>query len=90
MEKNKKALLVGAGGLIGKTLLTELLNSNYYDEVEVWLRKPLGIIHQKLKKEKIIDFSKIAEVGQIDPDHVFCCLGTTIKKAKSKGKLQAS
>ena len=87
--ENKKALLVGAGGLIGKTLLTELLNSNYYDEVEIWVKKPLGIIHQKLK-EKIIDFSKIAEVGQIDPDHVFCCLGTTIKKAKSKeasGKL---
>ncbi len=80
---NKKALIAGASGLIGKTLLMELLDSGYYNEIEIWVRKPLGIIYQNLK-EKIIDFSKINEIGTIEAVHFFCCLGTTIKKTKSR------
>jgi uncharacterized protein YbjT (DUF2867 family) len=81
--ENNKALLVGASGLIGKTLLKQILESNSYSEIEVWARKPLGIVHQKLK-ERIIDFNTISELSLIDIDCVFCCLGTTIKIAKTK------
>jgi uncharacterized protein YbjT (DUF2867 family) len=80
--QNKKALLVGANGLIGKALLLELLKSDEYANVEIWVRKPLGIANPKLK-ERIIDFSRISDLGLIEADGVFCCLGTTINKAKT-------
>jgi len=83
MDKTYKALLAGASGLIGSSLLHELLNGDVYSEIEVWSRNSLGISHPKLK-EKIIDFNEIIDIPSSSVDHVFCCLGTTIKKAKSQ------
>jgi uncharacterized protein YbjT (DUF2867 family) len=80
---DKKALLIGATGLTGKECLNLLLNDDFYNGVEIWVRKSTGIIHEKLK-EKIIDFDKIHLIANIDADHVFCCLGTTIGKAGSQ------
>jgi uncharacterized protein YbjT (DUF2867 family) len=77
-----KALLLGASGLTGGNCLKMLLDDNFYNEVEIWVRKPLGISHAKLT-EKIIDFEKLSAFTT-DANHVFCCIGTTIKKAKSK------
>lgn len=77
-----KALLVGATGLIGTQLLRKLLEDTFYTYVEIWVRNSLGISHPKLE-EKIIDFSKINSFPSMETDHVFCCLGTTIKKAKT-------
>lgn len=81
----KKALLTGATGLTGHECLKQLLADEYYSEVEIWVRRTVGITHPKLT-EKILDFEKIAEVDRIDADHVFCCLGTTIKKAGSQDR----
>jgi uncharacterized protein YbjT (DUF2867 family) len=78
-----KALLIGASGLIGRQILNKLLEDNFYSEVEIRVRKSLGIKHTKLK-ETLTDFSEINSLKEIDANHVFCCLGTTIKKAKSK------
>jgi uncharacterized protein YbjT (DUF2867 family) len=80
---NKKALLIGATGLTGGECLNLLLNDYYYDGVEIWVRKSTGITHKKLI-ERIIDFDKIHLIDCNNADHVFCCLGTTINKAKSK------
>ena len=77
-----KALLLGASGLTGGHCLKLLLNDNYYDAVEIWVRKPLGNSHPKLT-EKIIDFENLSTLNT-DAAHVFCCMGTTIKKAKSQ------
>ena len=79
----KKALLLGSSGLIGSSCLDQLLADNYYDSVEIWVRKASGIVHPKLK-ENIVDFEKINNSGETDAQHLFCCLGTTIKKAKTK------
>ena len=59
------------------------MESNSYNEIEIWVRKSLGIVHQKLK-ERIIDFNTISELRFVDIDFIFCCLGTTIKIAKTK------
>ena len=77
----KTALLVGATGLTGNLLLQLLLTNNDYENVTVYTRRTLGINHPKLK-EKIIDFDTLNETVQAED--VFCCLGTTIKKAGSK------
>jgi uncharacterized protein YbjT (DUF2867 family) len=77
----KSALLLGANGLTGGHLLKLLLDSEDYHTVYIYTRRPIGIQDPKLK-EIIIDFDKYA--GTVDADIVFCCLGTTIKVAKTK------
>lgn len=77
----KSALILGATGLTGGHLLNLLLESEDYHTVYVYSRKPLGILNPKLK-EIIIDFDTYA--GTVEADNVFCCLGTTIKVAKTK------
>ncbi|HNZ43739.1 MAG TPA: NAD(P)H-binding protein [Bacteroidales bacterium] len=80
METKMKALLIGASGLTGGHCLRLLLNDTFYNEVEIWVRKSTGIKHPKLI-EKIIDFNVIETFNNTDAQHVFCCLGTTIKNA---------
>lgn len=82
--EGKVALVVGATGLVGTELLKLLLKSNKYKKIIVWVRNSTGIVNEKLE-ETIIDFENI-ESNKLDKkvQHVFCCLGTTIKKAKSK------
>lgn len=81
---SKKAILLGASGLIGNDLLTKLLNSPKYSEVLTIVRKGLTIEHPKLK-ELIVDFDRINEYSaSIQGDVVFCCLGTTNSKTPDK------
>jgi uncharacterized protein YbjT (DUF2867 family) len=79
-----KALLVGASGLIGKQLLHLLLQDSYYDSIITFTRHPLNVNHPKLTNI-VIDFDRLTEhYSSCNTNHVFCCLGTTIKQAKSK------
>lgn len=77
-----KALLVGATGLVGGFLLARLLAHPQYSNVEVWVRRSLPQRDPKLG-QKIVDFSNLPS-QQVHADHVFCCLGTTIRKAGSE------
>lgn len=80
----KKALLVGASGLVGGELLNILLTSEEYSKVIVLGRRPVGLEHLKLE-EIIVDFEHLDRHKDcFHVDVVFCCLGTTIKKAKTK------
>ncbi|MDE3840420.1 oxidoreductase [Bacillus methanolicus] len=80
----KTALIAGASGLVGRELLYYLLDGNQYDKVVAIVRRPLGIKHPKLE-EIIVDFENLFNYKyHFRVDYVFCCLGTTIKKAKSK------
>lgn len=79
----RNALIAGATGLVGKHLLSMLLNSNDYKKVYVLSRQPLDEEHPKLE-EVIIDFDRLPEQELPAADDVFCCLGTTMKKAGSK------
>jgi uncharacterized protein YbjT (DUF2867 family) len=80
----RTALLVGATGLIGNQLLSLLLNDEAYTSVKVVSRKPIEFQHSKLTN-LVIDFDKMAEHPEFFKcDDVFCCLGTTIKIARTK------
>lgn len=83
--KQKTAVLIGATGLIGSKLLPLLLNDPAYREVRVLSRRSLDVRHGKLR-EFVVDFDKLAEMEQalFAVEDVFCCLGTTIKKAGNK------
>jgi len=72
-----KAILVGASGAIGNSVLKKLLSNDIYSEVLVLVRKDLGIQHPKLK-QLILNFDDINKyAAQITGDVVFSCLGTT-------------
>lgn len=80
----KSALLAGATGLVGNELLHDLLESPRYEEVKILVRKPIDVVHPKLK-QITADFDQLENYqGYFDVDDVFCCLGTTIKKAGSQ------
>ncbi|MCO4755891.1 MAG: hypothetical protein KC478_15530 [Bacteriovoracaceae bacterium] len=77
-----KAIVLGSTGLVGGCLVNQLLNLDSIKEVVVFNRHSLGFEHSKLN-EQIVDFDKINELN-LEADFMFCCLGTTIKKAASK------
>lgn len=78
----KTALVAGASGLVGRFLLNELLESGNYGQVKILIRKPLEKVHPRLQQVPF-DYDK-PEASLVKADVVFCCLGTTIKKAGSK------
>ncbi len=80
----RTALLLGASGLIGGHSLALLLQDDVYDEVIALVRKPLSQIHPKLTQH-IVNFARLPEhAAWLTAEDVFCCLGTTIKKAGSQ------
>jgi uncharacterized protein YbjT (DUF2867 family) len=79
--KPKSALLVGATGLVGGHCLRLLLEEPSYTNVVALVRRSLPITHDKLVQH-VIDFDELGTLGEIlSADDVYCCLGTTIKKA---------
>ena len=81
---SRKALIVGATGLIGGYCLETLCDATNYSEVTALVRKPLLKTHRKLKTV-IAKFDRLQhELSKIQADDVYCCLGSTIKKAGSQ------
>lgn len=84
IEGNKTAILLGASGLIGGSLLDILLNSEGYSSVIIFVRKAIDKKHSKLIQH-IINFNQLDQyVDLVKCDDLFCCLGTTMKQAKSQ------
>tara|TARA_B100000029_G_scaffold82096_5_gene72992 strand:+ start:2608 stop:3249 length:642 start_codon:yes stop_codon:yes gene_type:complete len=80
----QSSLIIGATGFVGSYLVQEILNSPTFDSVTAPVRKPTFTTHPKLK-EIIFDFRDETAIESLEPvNHVFCCLGTTIKTAGSK------
>lgn len=76
----QKAIIVGASGLIGGSLLDILLQSREYDKVVILVRKELPLENQKLT-QLTINFDQPENYSaQIRGDALFCCLGSTFKK----------
>ncbi|HET9053671.1 MAG TPA: oxidoreductase [Cyclobacteriaceae bacterium] len=84
----RTALIAGATGLVGSQLLQLLLHDEYYTAVKALSRKPLDFTHPKLENI-VLDFGQLTEHhDRLAADDVFCCLGTTIKKVKTKEKFR--
>lgn len=78
------ALLIGATGATGKDLLELLLNDMSFQQVSIFVRRPLKRQHPKLTVH-VIDFDKINQWHHlVKGDVLFSCLGTTLKAAGSK------
>lgn len=78
----KTALVLGATGLIGDQLTHKLTESTLYENVKVLVRSPLRWTHPRLQ-EVLFDFERPNGL-LTQADDIFCCLGTTMKKAGSQ------
>lgn len=83
-----KAIIIGGSGFTGRKLLAKLLSDDSYSKIYALVRNRLDIENPKLN-QLIVDFE---EYSQNDLpkglDVAFCCLGSTIKKAKSKANFR--
>lgn len=82
---NKRAVVAGATGLIGRELVAQLLREERYDKVVALVRKPLELTHIKLE-QRLVDYERLAASveGTLAGADVYCALGTTIKTAGSQ------
>ncbi len=82
----KSAILFGASGLVGSSLLAQLLDHPGYDKIIIVVRKPLPIKHAKLMMI-IGDYASLPGLkNQIRADEVFITLGTTKKKTPDQSE----
>lgn len=79
----KTAIVIGATGLIGQHLLTQLLADSTYSKIIAFTRKPITYNHKKLVNH-VIDFTQLYKYqDDFVGDVLFSCLGTTKKQAGS-------
>ena len=79
-----RALIFGAQGLVGSRLLAQLAAHRAYAQIEAPVRRPLVPLPPRVRAP-CIDFDRLDDfVPSASPDHVFCCLGTTLRKAGSQ------
>lgn len=77
---NYKAVIAGASGLIGSSLLEQLLVHSNYNQITVLVRKKLNFKHDNLT-QIIVDFDQLENYkNEITGHALFCCLGTTRAK----------
>lgn len=82
----KKALVIGATGLIGSALVDQLATADHIREVVTITRRPAPHSSTKVRNE-VVDFERLDEYASLfDGDLLFSCLGTTRSRA---GSLQA-
>jgi len=75
---------VGSSGLVGHECLLQLLSDNNYARVTAITREPLDISNSKFLNV-VIKFDELYQYAEsFRVSDVFCCLGTTMKKAGSK------
>ena len=80
----KTAIVIGATGLVGQELVAQLIKSEEYTCIKLFVRKAITYDSSKIKVY-IVDFDHVADWSEkLIGDAIFCCMGTTLKKAKSK------
>ncbi len=81
---NRTAIVFGATGLTGSNLTEELANTGAYDKILIFTRSKSHVTNPKIREIEF-DITNIEAVKEeIKGDDLFCCLGTTIKKAGSQ------
>jgi len=80
----KKAIIIGATGMVGTQLIKLLIENDEFSEIVSLVRRESGFNHVKLK-EHIIDFDQSENWSNlVKGDVLFSTLGTTIAQAKTK------
>ncbi|GAB4320502.1 MAG: hypothetical protein Kow00127_12790 [Bacteroidales bacterium] len=84
MEQSYRAIVAGATGLVGRELIAQLTRSPHYEKVWALTRRPAEF-DSPAPEQLVIDFDRIPEsLPDVQADHLFCALGTTINKAGTR------
>ncbi|QDQ00325.1 NAD-dependent epimerase/dehydratase family protein [Lysinibacillus fusiformis] len=83
----RAAIVVGATGLTGTSLVEQLCENDEYVSVTVIARRKPAFEHAKLEV-KIRNFDTLEENDIEFAHELYCCLGTTIKKAGSREEFE--
>ncbi|MDX2285131.1 MAG: NAD-dependent epimerase/dehydratase family protein [Bacteroidia bacterium] len=87
--KGKTALVFGATGLVGRSLLRLLEQDARYAEIVAFSRRETGSASGKIR-HAIVPMERPAEwETQVRGDVLYCCLGTTSAKAGSREAFRA-
>ena len=79
------ALVIGATGMVGSQLIQQLLADDRFEKIRVFSRRSLNIKPPKLE-EHLINFDYPEQWKRlVRGDVLFSALGTTLRKAGSKG-----
>ena len=82
----KTALVFGSSGLIGGHLLNELIQSDNYNKIKLFIRSDHGSNHSKTEIIKT-DFNNLENHKEdIKGDDCFFCIGTTKKNSPDKNE----
>jgi len=89
-RKTLTAVLAGASGLVGGECLRCLLDRTEYGTITVLTRRDLGTrVRSRKIRQLVTEFDDLGLHSKaLQADHVFCTLGTTIKKAGSQAKFR--
>ena len=79
----RHALVAGATGLVGNELLQQLIHGRSYHTISLLSRHEIET-NSKRVETIIVDYDQLTKKDLPKADDVFCCLGTTMKKAGSK------
>lgn len=81
-----EAIIAGATGLIGSSLLQQLLDQPDYTMVTALVRKEIPLQHPKFR-QVVLDFDQLENHQEhIKGDVVFCALGTTKNKTPDEAQ----
>lgn len=81
----RKAVVIGATGLVGRQLVRLMIKEDRYDSILLIVRKPYEIKDPKVVELVIKDFNDLEKYqSRMEGHDFYCALGTTRKKAGSK------
>ncbi|MBA6262137.1 NAD-dependent epimerase/dehydratase family protein [Colwellia sp. Bg11-12] len=79
----KKAIVIGATGLVGRAIVQQLVNTDYIGKVITLTRRSSPHSSTKVLNQ-VVDFDQLDNyLSLFDGDFLFSCLGTTVKQAGS-------
>lgn len=80
---NKKAIVIGATGLVGSSLVKQLIDSDHIGRIVTLTRREIAYSSSKIVNHAV-DFEKLDKYKSLfEGDLFFSCLGTTLKTAGS-------
>lgn len=83
---DKKAIVIGATGLVGQTLIAQLQQSDEFSAITAVVRKKSDALdtYNKVTQFVLEDFLLLNDEDVNAYTHAFSCLGSTIKQTGSK------
>lgn len=80
-----KAVIIGATGLVGSSLLQKLLKDPAIERIVSVVRRKSSVTDPKLREVVFKEFTDLPQLAnELNGDLYYCCLGTTIKKAQNQ------